>query len=367
MSGGFNFSYSTSESGYNFVPSTRNATPIELSTGNFVGNIAAEDFKKYTLNTKSFIVSRFSGEKSLASADGLWIKNGLFGKEEYEQNFTFTGEELEQIVEPKIYIDLEDTNLYGKLIIGLNDKKIFSGFIEGKKEIPVNKSLFNENNKLVITAESSSWRLWAPTVYIIDFDLRTRFFGESSQAFDFNVPKENTPVKYSRLILNIPEKKGSGNLIVKMNNQIVFNSTPTSIQWIEFDDIVKEGNNTISMVSGGNAEFKIKEAQMIIFFDKEASETLEYKLHITNSNYNELPGNIRFKIDRVFGNPTSLVAKIIDPDGRSHSLVVQGILEEGKYITINLPKSYVKPGDNKIIFSVTGDGGYSIKDLTVDY
>ena len=366
--GGFDFSYYDS-SGYRFAPSSRNDTPSQstITSGDFVGNRAVEDFKKYVFSNEPFLVSRVAKEEVLTSYDDLWVENGIFGNEDYTQTFTLTQEELKEITEPKLSLDLKQTNLYGRLMVILNDKKIFYDFLEGEEEIQLNTSLFKEENKITIIPESSSWRIWAPTVYLLDFELKTGFFGESSQTFDFEVLQEHSPVKYSRIILDIPEREGDGNLVVEVNDNVVFNFTPTSRQWIEFDNSVICGNNTVDFVSEGNAKFKITEFQFIIFYDEEAEEYLEYDFYVSSYNYNRLPGEVRFKIERVFGSPTSLVAKVENPDGHKKSLVVQGVLQEGRYVTMDLPKSYTEPGDNKIIFSVTGDGGFSISDLKVYY
>lgn len=366
--GGFQFIQEAGNE-YKFVPATRNATPTPgiVEEENFVGNREVEDFKNFFLSEKPFKVTRVSREESLVSFKNLWIENGLFNREDYTKTFTLTDEEIEKLKESKISINVDATNLYGRLIIGLNGKRIFSDFVEAGKEIPVNVSLFKKTNNLVVTAESSSWRIWAPTVYVLDLNLESSFFGESSQSFGFVVPKNDCPVKYARIILSVQNKTGSGNLVVRLNNNMVFNSTPTSRQWIEFNDTVKCGNNTIGMVSEGNVNFDISGVQVVIFWERNATKNLEYNLEISSYQYNQLPGKIYFKIDKIFGEPTSLDVKIIDTRGHGHSSIVQGIIEEGKTISIDIPKDYVGIGDNKVVFSVTGDGGLTISNIRIVY
>lgn len=366
--GGFKFAQE--EGGYRFIPPSRNQTiGEEEAEGQFIGTKAAEDSKRFFLNSEPFTVSRVSKNESFITLSNFWVKNGLFETKEYKKTFNLTQEELKQLAEPKIDLHVENTNLYGSLMVFLNDEEVFSGYIEpgDKKQIPVNKTLFKKENYFSLIPASSSWRIWAPTVYILDLELSSSFYGKSSKSFTVNIPEKNCPVLYSKIILDIPEREGSGSLIVRANKQVVFNNTPTSRQWIEFEGKINCGNNTISMVSTQNAKFKINEAHFLVFWKRESSETLEYTLDISQAQHNRLPGEIKFKIEKVFGSPTSLVAKVKDTQGTTHSLVVQGILQKGNTITMNLPRDYVDPGKNKVIFSVTGAGGFTITDLRIDY
>lgn len=359
--------------GYRFVPSTRNVTPtmepeITAPKGNFVGTKEVEDFRHITLKTKPFKVSYITEKKSFIEIENLRIENGIFGTKEYKKVFSLTEDDLSKLSSVTLTGEIEDTNIYGSLIIGLNGEKIFSEPVEPGEsfEVPLNRSLLKSRNEFIMTAESSGWRIWAPTVYIINnLELKSDFMGEVSQSFDFHVSEDEVPVNLGRIILNFDEINGVGRLIVSVNGKIVFNNTPKIIQWIEFENIAEEGKNTVEMVSEKDTEFTVRDAELIIFWERDASEELEMTLDLTTSQRNRLPGEIRFKVEKIFGTPTSLVATVEDPDGHKHSLVVQGILEEGKTIKMTLPKEYTGVGRNKIVFSVTGSGGYTITDFHV--
>jgi len=354
--------------GYKFMPSSRNMSlgepVITKPSGDFVGNREVEDFREISLNAKPFEVSYLTEEKPLVAIDNFEVKNGILDYKDYRKKFVLTDDELEKMSSPKLGGTVDDTNLYGRLEVQLNGEKVFSKYVEPKDsfEVFINKSLIKKDNEIVIAPESSGWRIWAPTVYIMkEVKLYSKFFGEVSQSFDFNVDEKESPVIFSRIILDIDD--GNGTLIVKVNGETVFNDTPTSRQWIEFSGIVKQGKNTVDFYSGEGGDFKINNAQIIIFWKREASETLDYTLELTHSQCNSLPGQIKFKIDKVFGEPTSLLAKIKDPEGNVHSIVAQGVLQEGKTISMDLPKDYVGAGKNTVTFSVTGDGGYTISDF----
>ena len=251
----------------------------------------------------------------------------------------------------------------------MNNELLFSGILESGDDIdiPVEKNLLKKKNELVVMAESSTWRIWAPTVYILDLDFISEFFGETSQKFSFTVPKSIKSVKYSRLILDVSNVKGSGRLIVRLNSKTVFNGTPKSRQWVEFNDTVKCGENTIEMLPGGDVTFEIENAQLIIFWDRSANESMEMSFHVSGSQYSTLPGRIIFRIGKIFGSPSSLQGEIVGTDGQSHKLLIQGVIEEGKTLSIALPKSFVGVGDNKLILSVSGDGGLTISDIMIEY
>ncbi len=356
---------------YRYMPSTRNDTEAEIKApeGNFVGNKEVEDFKHITLSSKPFKVSYITAEKSFIELESLAVESGLFSTNEYTRVFELTQDELNKMTTAALSGKADDTNLYGKLIVGLNGEEIYSGLLNPGEsfEVSLNKTLFAERNEFLVTAESSGWRIWAPTVYRLEsVKLESDFMGEVSQCFDFHVKEEQTPVNLGRIILNFDEINGPGRLLVRVNGELVFNATPNIIQWIEFSNIVKEGKNTVEMVSEKDTEFTVRDAKVIIFWDREASEELVMELDLSSSQRSKLPGEIKFKVEKVFGTPTSLVATIEDPDGDRHSLVAQGILDEGKTITIDLPRDYTGTGKNKIIFSVTGSGGYTITDFRVN-
>ena len=361
------------EPSYRFVPSTReNITEptITAPKGNFVGTKEVEDFRHISLRTKPFKVSYITEKKSFVETENLMIENGIFKTIDYKRIFSLTEDELSKLSSVTLIGEIDDTNLYGNLVIGLNGEEIYSEAVKSGEtfEVPLNRSLFQPRNSFLVTAESSGWRIWAPTVYVIKkLELKSDFMGEVSQSFDFHVSEDEVPVTLGRIILNFDEIKGDGNLIVRVNGETIFNDTPKIIQWIETENVsvITEGKNTVEMVSDKDTEFTIRDAEIIIFWEREASEELEMTLELTSSQHSKLPGEIRFKVEKIFGTPTSLVATVEDPDGHKHSLVVQGILEEDKTIKINLPKDYTGVGRNRIVFSVTGSGGYTITDFHV--
>ena len=369
-----NFQFFGGGHGYRFVPSKRLNETVEpeitAPKGDFVGTKEVEDFRHIKLNTKPFKVSYITAKKSFIKLENLTVKNGLLEIKAYRKIFSLTDSDLKKLSSATLSGEIEDTNFYGKLIIGLNGKEIFSKILMPGEtfEVPVNRSLFQERNEFLVTAESSGWKLWAPTVYIMkNLELKSDFMGEVSQSFDFFVKEEEMPVTLGRLVLKFDEISGNGNLMVSVNGNLVFNDTPSQIQWIDFNgSLIEEGKNTIEMVSEKDTEFTVRNAEVIIFWKREAKENLEMTFSLSSSQYRRLPGEIKFKIEKVFGTPTSLVATIENPDGETHSLVVQGILEEGKVVSATLPKEYAGTGKNKITFSVTGSGGYTITDFRVE-
>jgi hypothetical protein len=357
---------------YRFIPTTRNRTTTEpeITTpkGDFVGTKEVEDSRHIALNIKPFQVSYITEKKSFIDLEDLVLENGLFTTNEYQRVFSLTEDELNKLSSAILTGEVQDTNLYGRLLIGLNGETIYSGYVSSGDgfEVSLNRSMFQPRNEFLLTAESSGWRLWAPTVYQVrNLQLKSDFTGEVSQKFDFHVKEEEIPVTLGRIILKFDEIKGDGRLFVSVNGERVFNGTPNLIQWIDFEDLAVEGKNTVGMVSERGTEFTVRDAEVIVFWERDAKENLEMTINLDSFQYRQLPGEIRFKIQKVFGTPTSLVATIENPDGERHSLVVQGVLEEDKTIKVKLPEEYAGIGRNKVIFSVTGSGGYTISDFHV--
>jgi len=358
--------------GYRFVPSTGNRTTtqpkITAPKGDFVGTKEVEDFRYIALNTKPFKVSYITEKRSFADLQDMRIESGIMNTNEYNKVFSLTEDDLAKLSTATLSGEVFDTNMYGALLIGLNGEIIFSDYVSpgGNLDVSIDKSLFQIRNEFLVTAESSGWRLWAPTVYLIkNLELKSDFMGEVSQSFDFYVNEDETPVNLGRLVLNFDEISGDGKLLVSVNGEIVFNDTPKMIQWIDFENVTKEDKNTVEMVSERGTEFTVRSAEVIIFWNRQASEKMEMIIDLTSTQHKSLPGEIRFKVEKVFGTPTSLVATIQNPEGDKRSLVIQGVLEEGKTIKVTLPKEYAGVGRNRVVFSVTGSGGYTLSDFRV--
>lgn len=357
--------------GYRFVPTVRNQTiepEITAPSGEFVGTKEVEDLRHISLGLKPFKVSYITERKSFVELDSLEVQSGLLKTTDYIRAFDLTEDELQKLSKATLSGEVENTNNYGNFLVGLNGQTVYSSMLlPGESfSVDVDSSFFGQQNEFVATAESSGWRIWAPTVYVLkNLVLKSDFTGEVSQSFDFHVKAEETPVNLGRIILKFDEISGSGSLIIRLNGETIFNGTPTQVQWIEVQDGIVEGKNTLEMVSEKDTEFTISSSEIIIFWKRQASEELEMVVSLSSSQYDRLPGEIKFKVEKVFGNPTSLVATIENPSGDRHSVAVQGILEEGKTITVDLPKSYAGAGRNKVIFSVTGSGGYTITDFRV--
>ncbi len=359
---------------YRFVPPERSnrsvsEPEINLPEDDFVGTREVEDLRHIYLMRKPFKISYVTEKKSFIQEDELTVKNGILESKEYNKIFSLTEDDLNKMKSVSLLGEVYDTNLYGRLIFGLNGKEIFSEPLKTGEsfEIPIDISFFSEDNEFLVTSESSGWRMWAPTVYKLrNLELKSDFVGTVSQSFNFYVGEKETPVNLGRIIINFDEIEGDGKLFVNVNGVNVFSDTPRFIQWIDFEDIIREGDNLIEMSSERGTEFTARDAEIIIFWDREASEELEMNFYLTGSQHRRLPGEIKFKIEKIFETPTSLVATVENPDGDKHSLVVQGVLDEGNTISLRLPKNYAGVGENKVIFSVTGSGGYTISDFHVD-
>ncbi len=83
--GGFKFTQE--EDGYKFIPPSRNQTvgEEEETEGQFVGTKAAEDSKRFFLNSEPFTVSRVSKNESFVTLSDFWVKNGLFETKQYKK------------------------------------------------------------------------------------------------------------------------------------------------------------------------------------------------------------------------------------------------------------------------------------------
>lgn len=192
--------------------------------------------------------SRFAFEASNIRAQKthnlgtLELHNGLlFGKKDYAFNLTSTNVE-----DLAIDMKVKKTNSYGKLMLTANDNVLVNDkLLLGDYHVPVNRSLFNGHVVIEMAPESSSWRIWAPTVYEVDASLDYEVFDKRTDEFTFTLGNETDTLKYVKIgfIFN----KNIGDLTVNVNGNHVFSgATDKQFEIIVGNEFVKRGKNVVT-------------------------------------------------------------------------------------------------------------------------
>lgn len=212
---------------------------------------------------ENFSVAYTVGEEYITDLEGT-VSRGLFsGKDEI---IDFDVPNVEDASEGLINLNIKDSNHYGSLMILVNGQEVYRGFPKkGEILISFNGNILNSRNTLEVIAESSGWKIWAPTVYIFDLSLSVNYLGKKTKSFVFDLTNlEIINMNRARLLI-FGEREGTGNLIVKVNDREIYNGL-TNV-YIDLPiDILLVGNNTIDLSAGVNTRYDISSAEIVFFF-----------------------------------------------------------------------------------------------------
>ena len=202
------------------------------------------------------------GEEVLGNMEGR-ISRGIISGE--DKMIEFNVERYSEIQEATIRVSISDSNYYGNMIILLNGQEIYNGAPKGDKMITVDPSIFERGNVLEVKTGSSSWKIWAPTVYDFTLDMDILYEGRKTQSFDFELSNEEiVNLEYARLLV-FGTREGTGELIINVNGDDVFSGYPT-VQTNFATDQLEVGTNKIEFMTEPNTKYDITSAKLILFF-----------------------------------------------------------------------------------------------------
>ncbi len=313
---------------------------------------------KHILIANDVVVSFTAGKKTLLSEKNITVKNGFGGREIYEKTFSLKWPET--VEKAELDIEVHATNLYGALLVLLNDEVIYENVTKpGRITIELNVSKLKENNKLTIFATSSGWRLWAPTTYILSFNLSAYFFNLKKKELSFLIGKEAKTLKLLRFVWTVEKREGNGNLIARFNGKEIYRGKEKA-PMIDLDPKeyeVKEGENTLELYTERDTLFRIKNLEAILFY--QIRETPSFTFNITEEDYSKLSSKnatFSFTLAKIYGDVLSIALKVTDAKGNEHRILLQGIIREGDSYEVKLTKKDFYIGENKIEFEISGDG-----------
>jgi len=212
---------------------------------------------------EDFVVSYVLGEETVATFGGE-VNNGLFSS--LDQKTEFDIEKIGDVSEGAIKLKIWNSNYYGNFMIFINGNEIYRGAPTiGDKTISFNGSILKRNNVIEVKAESSGWKMWAPTVYIFDIDVSVSYKGEEIHTFDFDLTDSEVVNLNRGRLLVFGEREGFGNLETRLNG-IEIHSGRTPI-YIDFAiDNLKTGTNTLDLSTEVDTRYNISSAQIVLFF-----------------------------------------------------------------------------------------------------
>jgi len=210
-----------------------------------------------------FDVSYTTGEEKIGYVGGE-VSNGVFAID--EKRVGFQVKNLEEVSGVFINLKVWNTNYYGKMIISVNEKEVYRDHPPvGEKLIGFDSSVLKENNILEVKAESSGWKIWAPTVYAFDLDVIVDYTGKRTKSFNFELSDIETEYMDKARIVVFGERKGTGDLDVRINGVKIYSGITTVYKDFPVS-VLKTGNNVIEFSTEPNTKYDISSAQVIIFF-----------------------------------------------------------------------------------------------------
>ncbi len=342
----------------------------------FVGWMEDTAYKHIGFTDKEFDITFRDEERVIGDINRSEVKRGIFSDEPQYIEFDLTESQLDRMTSMEMEFYVYDTNQLNKMDIVMNDVEVYSGYPDGGRSysFDINQSLLRKNNIVEISAGSSSWRFWAPTVYILEnIEIRADILERRDRTFEFSLDKEQAEnFRMGRLILEPREFDARSPLVIQANGRDIYRKIAEMPQrrtlWIDFDDVpMYEGGNTIKMFTEVDSMYSFQSAKMVYFWETEDIRRPIKTIEVTSADYNRLPGEISFRIDRIEGSPEYLHMDMTTAKGERKRILIQEVLKEGKIVKIPLESDDVSVGDNKLEFIVGGEGGFYLSDFNVDF
>ncbi len=333
----------------------------------FVGTLEGEALRDLSLPKEEFEISLTPKPTLLASVKDSEIRNGLLSYRNEPIAFQISDDAKKSIKGASLLLNVKDTNSLGSISISLNGESMFNGYLQkGEKIIEIGTEDLLKENIINVEVASSGWKIWAPSIYVIDAEVRVNLLSGSSKEIKFSLSSDEVAdFKLGRLVLS-PDSKGTGKISMSLNGDEIYAGTPKPGDWIEFKTKPKVGENVLTIVPV-EGEYTISLDRLIVFHNTKGKQTIERAIIVSQADYNLLPGAITFKIRQIIDTPSSLGLMLVDPDGDETKFLVTDVLSTNKTVVIEIKSTDLKVGVNKAVISASGEGGFEITDFQVKY
>ena len=229
------------------------AVPEGTEDGSYIGNVLVRSaggeisipvevqvFSKAefeNLSSKTILFGSFSIEKTkisekIFSREDFEIYKGLFSQQNAKFEFSIPEDKVDKLEKGVIKLSIEETNQVGNLIVLLNDEEILDRKVgNGEIEIEVSKEKLGTSNTIELYTILPTSQFWTTSIYRIKkLEIETFYKDVYSKTFQFSLDPyqaENFLNLSISFVKTNPEKVE--NLIIKINDQIIFWGTPPLI------------------------------------------------------------------------------------------------------------------------------------------
>jgi len=314
-----------------------------------------------------FSIGAPKANQTLATVESYGIKNGFIGHHEWAYEFNANNPQAAYL-----NFDVSETNLYGNLIVELNGKKE----LNIKVLDSVSPSLKLENiragaNKLVIKAQGSGLRFWAPTIYKlknIKFTLNDygyHKFTTTFQIYDY----ELNGFDRAELSFFVTKSQREEPITIRINNQIIYDqkpylrATPYTIIFSANETNLKLGENILEITTGENSIYDLENSLLKVFYFGVPNQTsVKRVFQVTNAQYKKISkDNYQGLIQ--FDNKVYLRGSLeirLQNETTNHTF---NLFPSSGLSRVFFDKQHISRGLNEIV--LTTDGSMEISDLEV--
>ncbi len=257
------------------VSSRGGETTLSLNAN--VANVTDVKLNSRAIFLGSIAIRHAAGSETLISKNDLEIAKGYFGQSPETIFFSIPSEKFSIITGGQIRLNIQETNKQGNLIVLFNNMEILNRKVSGDIVIPIDKSLINSTNTIVIkTINPPIFKFWSQSFYKIkemSFVTGYQDTGESEKSFDLS-NSEIASFKYFKLTGKMVEYTTPlQELLVKINNQLAYSRSPPLTflnekleQDILGNPISLKNNNTVSLSLEKDGMYKIDDVFIIVYY-----------------------------------------------------------------------------------------------------
>ncbi len=319
-----------------------------------------------------FTTSYTVGSETISTSKYVEVRRGIFEDKPFSMSGRINSVDI--VTDGWIVIDILQSNSAGNLIVKVNNKQVYNQKTNpGRINIPVEKELLSNYNVIEINAGFPGLQFWSTTVYRIEkIEFGINIYGNVKKTYEFELfSSELKSFEEGEIFFNVEERKGSGNLIIKINGKNVFNGIPSgtfSKSFEAFDVGLFSGINTIEFMTEKDTSYKLDDVELIIKHKEKGEKSRSFAFTISDSDMQKLRRGVKGKISFLILDSDligSLLIKITDAGGTEHQLDIVQSYAVGKKITVNFDQNDVDVGKNIVTFSVVGEGKFTLSNLEI--
>lgn len=196
-----------------------------------------------------------------------------------------------------IKFDIVKTNGYAPLIIKVNGIVVSNKVYNlGQFTVSVDSSLISDYMTIEISAESSSWRIWAPTLYeLANVQFVVKSIASSSDEFTFSIPQEMID-SFSGGRIDIALSENIGVLIAELNGKKLHEDTLLDAKTLKFNKSDIRLDNTLVMSAGESSQF-YGMTKILVFYTTALENTALIPFNMSATDMDALgTGEVSFDI-----------------------------------------------------------------------